>query len=123
MAIGDSAIFAGTASKSASVTWETDFAGSPAEAIKATIDICERDTPPTVARKLETAWNSLNCPPYKAEVRGGGAAVRFTDGSHKPRYVDAMRFTVAGSQPQPVPGNGPSVPVGNTGLSVKNANG
>ena len=120
MANGDSVNWSGRTTRTDTVTWETDYVASPAETPTASFQISEGDTPPTVAHNLETAWNKSNNPPYKAEATG--AVVRFTDESTKnPRKVDGMRFTVAGSQTTPVPGNGTSVPVGNTGLSVNRA--
>ena len=97
MAFGDSAIFSATATQTARVNWETDYIGS----------------------HRYVAWNSLNYPCYKAVATG--AVVHFKDESfNNPRKVDGMCFSVAGSPFTPVPGNGASVPVGNTGLSVRN---
>ena len=118
MAFGDSAIFAGAASQTTPVDWETDYAASPAVPKKAKFDINEGDTPQVVAQNLAGAFNSRNKPSFSATANG--PKVRFTaeDGSY---VVSDMRFTI-NSQTENLPGNGNSVAVGNTGLSVRNAN-
>ena len=82
-------------------------------------DIKEGDTPQTVAENLAAAFNSCNAPNFIATATG--AEVVFT-ASELQYKVSDMRFII-NSQTENVPASGAIVAVGNTGLSVKNANG
>ncbi len=119
MAYGDTAIFAGGAAQPAAVDWETDYAASPAVAKKATFDIKEGDTPQTVAQNLAAAFNSSN-PGFSATATGDKVVFTAAEPTYK---VSDMRFVINGGLPENLPASGASVAVGNTGLSVNNANG
>ena len=121
MAVGNSAIFTGTArqTQTTAVDWETDYVSSPAVPKKAKFDINEGDSARTVAQNLADAFNKRNNPSFCATANG--PSVRFTaeDGSY---VVSDMRFAADG-QTTNIPGEGGNVAVGNTGVSVRNANG
>ena len=119
MAYGNRAIFSGGATQPTAIDWETDYAASPAVAKKATFDIKEGDTPQTVAQNLAAAFNSCNAPNFSATATGDD--VVFTASELQYKVVD-MRF-IMNSQTENLPASGAIVAVGNTGLSVKNANG
>ncbi len=121
MAVGDSAIFTGTASQSqtTAVDWETEYAASPGVPKKAKFDINEGDTPQTVAQNLADVFNSRNNPSFNATAHGPN--VRFTAESSS-YVVNDMKFTADG-QTTNIPGEDGNVAVGNTGVSVRNANG
>ena len=121
MPVGDTAIFSGEATRSQTtvVDWETDYVGSPKVPKKAKFDINERDMPKIVAQNLADDFNSKNGPHFSATATGAEVVFKAED----PKYeVSDMRFTI-NNEPTNLPGNGPSVPLGNTGVSVKNANG
>ncbi len=118
MAVGNSAIFNGTATRDTAVDWETEFVGSAAVTKTVEFAIKKGDKPPDVAQKLADAFNSTNIPSPSATANG--ANVRFTPA--KASYdVNGMRFTIS-KLTKNIPGNGSSVPMGNSGVSVKNAN-
>lgn len=119
MAYGDTAIFAGGAAQPAAVDWVTDYAASPAVAKQATFDIKEGDTPQTVAQNLAAAFNSNNGPDFSATAADDKVVFTAADLTYK---VSDMKFTINGGLPENLPASGASIAVGNTGLSVNNAN-
>ncbi len=123
MAVGNTAIFSMTGAKQSQapeevVDWETDFVGSPVVPKKAKFGIREGNTPPIAAKNLADAFNKAHESGFEATATG--AAVRFT--APPPYKVDQMKFTIGGNTTN-LDGDGASVPLGNTGLSVRNANG
>lgn len=121
MAHGNTAIFSGTASKTptavVAVVWETDFSASPAAPKPAKFKIKKPDNPTKVAKKLADDFNDRH---DFFSATANGPKVVFT--AETPIYeVSDMRFTI-NSETTNIPANGPSVPLGNTGLSVRNAN-
>ncbi len=119
MAYGNIANFSGGATQPAAIDWETDYSASPAVAKKATFDIKEGDTPQTVAQNLAAAFNSCNAPDFSATAAGDKVVFTASELQYK---VSDMRFIING-QTENLPASGAIVPVGDTGLSVKNANG
>ncbi len=123
MAYGNKAIFSlsvadGSQAPEQVVDWETDYVGSPVVPKKTKFDIKEGNTPPVVAKNLADAFNNANDSGFKATATG--AAVLFT--APAPYKVDQRRFTIDGKMTI-LPGDGANVPMGNTRLSVRNANG
>lgn len=118
MAYGNSANFSGLARLDAAVDWETDFAASPAVAKIANFDINEGDEPARIAQKLADDFNNKNNPSFSATANGPDVCFTAQDPNYK---VSDLRFTL-NSQTNNLPGDGASVPMGNTGLSVNNAN-
>ncbi len=120
MPYGNIASFSGTARSQATVDWETDFAASPAVPKIAKFDINEGDKPPTVAQNLADDFNKRNMPSFCATPNGSDVVFTAQDSKYK---VSEMRFKINNGGTKNLPGDGAGVPVGNTGLSVKDANG